>query len=130
MLSKNDSTNQHIQPREKWRLIICPAALNERGIGFLEMRHDDHAKPEEQAIAAAARRHFRGALFLNGSFDAVAAAEAVASGRADAIVFGRPFIANPDLVERFRAEAELTPVDFSKLYTPGPAGYTDYPTMS
>jgi N-ethylmaleimide reductase len=105
------------------------AALDARGIGFLEMRHDDHAKPEEQAIAAAARRHFRGALFLNGGFDAVAAAEAIASGRADAIVFGRPFIANPDLVERLAANAPLAEVDYAKLYSPGAAGYTDYPAL-
>jgi N-ethylmaleimide reductase len=102
--------------------------LDARGIGFLEIRHGDQSLPEEQAVGAAARRNFRGPLFLNGGFDAVSAAEAIASGRGDVVVFGRPFIANPDLVERLRTNAPLAEVDFSTLYTPGPKGYTDYPT--
>ncbi len=101
--------------------------LDARGIGFLEIRHGDQSLPEEQAVGAAARRNFRGPLFLNGGFDAVSGAEAIASGRCDAIVFGRPFISNPDLVERLRTNAPLAEVDFSTLYTPGPKGYTDYP---
>ena len=103
--------------------------LDARGIGFLEIRHGDHSLPDEQAVGAAARRHFRGTLLLNGGFDAVSAAEAVAAGRGDVIVFGRPFISNPDLVERLRANAPLADVDFSTLYTPGPEGYTDYPPL-
>jgi tRNA (cytidine/uridine-2'-O-)-methyltransferase len=51
----------------------------------------------------------------------------VAYSPGDVIVFGRPFISNPDLVERLRANAPLAEVDFSTLYTPGPKGYTDYP---
>ncbi len=105
------------------------AELDARGIGFLEIRHGDHALPEEQAVGAAARRHFRGTLALNGGFDAVSAAEAIASGRGDVIVFGKPFIANPDLVERLRTNAPLAEVDFATLYTPGPKGYTDYPAL-
>ena len=104
--------------------------LDARGIGFLEIRHNDHSLPDEQAVGAAARRNFRGPLFLNGGFDAVSAAEAIASGRGDVIVFGRPFISNPDLVERLGANAPLAEVDFSTLYTPGPKGYTDYPTLA
>ena len=103
--------------------------LDARGIGFLEIRHGDQSLPEEQAVGAAARRNFRGPLFLNGGFDAVSAAEAIASGRGDVIVFGKPFISNPDLVERLRTNAPLAEVDFSTLYTPGPKGYTDYPAL-
>jgi N-ethylmaleimide reductase len=103
--------------------------LDARGIGFLEIRHGDQSLPEEQAVGAAARRHFRGPLFLNGGFDAVSAAEAIASGRGDVIVFGKPFISNPDLVERLRTNAPLAEVDFSTLYSPGPKGYTDYPAL-
>ena len=55
---------------------------------------------------------------------------ALASGAVDAVVFGKAFLANPDLVERFRAQAALNPVDFTGLYTPGPAGYTDYPSLA
>jgi N-ethylmaleimide reductase len=104
--------------------------LDGRSIAFLELRHDDQAKLEEQAIAAAARRHFRGPIFRNGGFDAVSAAEALASGSAEAIVFGKAYIANPDLVERLKTHAPLNAVDFTTLYSPGPKGYTDYPVLA
>ena len=104
--------------------------LDARGIAFLEIRHGDQSLPEEQAVGAAARRNFRGPLFLNGGFDAVSAAEALASGRGDAIVFGRAFIANPDLVARLHDKAPLAEFDGTTLYSPGPKGYTDYPALA
>lgn len=51
---------------------------------------------------------------------------AVAEGRADAIVYGTPFIANPDLVERFRLEAPISEPERETFYTPGREDYTDY----
>ena len=51
------------------------------------------------------------------------------SGLADGISFGRKFISNPDLVERFRTGAELAPDNFKTWYTPGPEGYSDYPAL-
>ena len=51
------------------------------------------------------------------------------SGLADGISFGRKFISNPDLVERFRTGAELAPDNFKTWYTPGPEGYIDYPAL-
>ena len=55
----------------------------------------------------------------------------VASGRCEAIAFGRPYISNPDLAERIRVGAEWAPnVNVpASWYLPGPAGYIDYPTM-
>lgn len=103
--------------------------LGRRGIAFLEMRHADYRDPAEQQLAAIARREFPGALFLNGGFDGALAREVLADGRADAVVFGKAYVSNPDLVERLRTDAPLNAVDFSRLYTPGPAGYTDYPAL-
>jgi N-ethylmaleimide reductase len=54
---------------------------------------------------------------------------AVTEGRADAVAFGRPFIANPDLVERLRADAPLAEVQRATLYGGGAEGYTDYPVL-
>jgi 2,4-dienoyl-CoA reductase-like NADH-dependent reductase (Old Yellow Enzyme family) len=51
----------------------------------------------------------------------------VAAGRSDAVVFGKAFISNPDLVARLQQGAPLAAVDFERLYTPGAEGYTDYP---
>ena len=56
-------------------------------------------------------------------------ADALASGAADAIAYGRPFLANPDLVERFRPNERLNAPDFKTFYTDGEQGYTDYPAL-
>jgi N-ethylmaleimide reductase len=104
-------------------------ALSARGIGFLELRHEDHALPAELALAKIARQHFQGVLMLNGGFDQASGEAALQSGLADAIVYGKAFIANPDLVARFASGAALNAVDFSTLYTPGATGYTDYPSL-
>ncbi len=101
--------------------------LQVRGIASLELRHGDHAGPGEQALAEIARKHFHGILMANGGYDFASAQTAIQSGRLDAVVFGKPFISNANLVERFRSGGALNPVDFASLYTPGPAGYTDYP---
>jgi N-ethylmaleimide reductase len=103
--------------------------LSRRQIAFLELRHNDHRLPAEQRIAQVARAQFQGALFANGSFDQLSAEAAIASQQLDAVVFGRAFIANPDLVERFQQHAPLNEMDASTLYTPGAKGYTDYPAM-
>ena len=105
-------------------------ALDARGIALFELRHDDFRRPAEQRLAAIAREHFRGALLVNGGYDGDSAAQAVAAGAADAVVFGKAFISNPDLPERLRTGAALAPVDFDTLYTPGPKGYTDYPSLA
>ena len=104
--------------------------LSQRRIAFLEIRHENQALPEEQAVAAAARAAFKGTLMLNGGFDRESGEAAVASGRADAIVYGKAFIANPDLVERFARKAPLNEVNFNRLYGGGADGYNDYPTLA
>ncbi len=103
--------------------------LDARRIAFLELRHDHFARPEEQALARIARANFRGVLVSNGGYDQASAGAAVAGGATDAVAFGKAYVANADLVERFRRDAPLNPVDFTRLYTPGPAGYTDYPLL-
>jgi N-ethylmaleimide reductase len=74
--------------------------LSRRTIAFLEIRHENHALPEEQAILHIARRHFQGVLMSNGSYTRESGEKTVTEGAADAIVYGRPYIANPDLVKR------------------------------
>ena len=74
--------------------------LSRPTISFLKIRHESHALPEERAILAVARRHFQGVLMSNGSYTRESGESTVACGAADAIVYGRPYIANPDLVDR------------------------------
>jgi N-ethylmaleimide reductase len=105
-------------------------ALSERNIAFFELRHADFRAPDEQQLAAIARRHFRGPLFVNGGYDYTGATGALERGDADAIVFGGAFIANPDLVERFRRKQALNATEPTTVYVPGAEGYTDYPSLT
>ena len=68
---------------------------------------------------------------VNNGYDRQMAIDAVATGRADLVSFGRPFIANPDLVARLRAEVALNSLmGQSTFYGGGAHGYTDYPTLA
>jgi 2,4-dienoyl-CoA reductase-like NADH-dependent reductase (Old Yellow Enzyme family) len=80
-------------------------------------------------IGLAVRRLFTGALIINDGLTREAAEHAIARGEADAASFGRPYIANPDLVERFRAGAPLAAVDADTIYSADHTGYTDYPAL-
>jgi len=77
----------------------------------------------------ALRSKFNGAWMVNNGYQRQTAVEAVASGAADLVAFGRPFISNPDLVRRLREDAPLNALDASTLYGGGARGYTDYPTL-
>ncbi len=75
------------------------------------------------------RRDFRGVLILSGGYDAERAERDLAEGKCDLVAVGRPFLTNPDLVERWKTGAPLNEPDMSGFYTPGPKGYTDYPFL-
>ena len=70
-----------------------------------------------------------GVLIAAGNYKPDTAEATVASGQADAIAFGRLFISNPDLPERIRQGAALTPYNRSTFYGGEETGYTDYPTL-
>ncbi|WP_312252107.1 alkene reductase [Stenotrophomonas sp.] len=78
---------------------------------------------------AALRARFRGPWIANNGYDVDSAEQAVASGYADMVAFGRAFIANPDLVARLRSGAALAELDPATLYGGGEHGYTDYPAL-
>jgi N-ethylmaleimide reductase len=82
------------------------------------------------AFKATLRSAFKGLFILAGGFDAASAESALVEKRADLIAFGRPFLANPDLVARMRAGAPLNEPDMATFYVPGPKGYTDYPALT
>ncbi len=76
------------------------------------------------------RAKYRGTLMVAGGFDRNTAEEWLEKGRADLIAFGRKFIANPDLPERFRGGKPLNPDDPATYYGGGAKGYTDYPSLA
>jgi N-ethylmaleimide reductase len=86
----------------------------------------DHGQPYD---FAALRKRFRGAYIANNGYDKALAEQTLAADHADLIAFGKPFIANPDLVERLRTDAPLNEVVRETLYGGGPEGYTDYPAL-
>ena len=105
--------------------------LNARGLVYIHLV--DHsamgAPPVPDSIKAMFRSVFKGALILSGGYDAARAESDLAAGKCDLIGVGRPFLANPDLVARWKAGAAVNAPDFATFYTPGPKGYTDYPTL-
>jgi N-ethylmaleimide reductase len=117
-----------------------PQALFEHAVGvlaplrlaFVEVVEGQTAGARDFAPFdyAALRARFDGAWMVNNGYQRQMALDAVASGTADLVSFGRPFIGNPDLVRRLRENAPLTAPDTSTFYGGGARGYTDYPTLA
>ena len=106
--------------------------LNRFNLAYLHMVEGQTGGPRElkegESIEAL-RKRFDGVYIANNNYTREMAIEAVESGKADMVAFGRPFIANPDLVERLAKDAPLNEVDRDTLYGGGEAGYTDYPFL-
>lgn len=115
--------------------VYVPAAqfLSDAGVAFLELREQGpegtFGRSDQPRISPAIRKVFKGPLVLNQDYNLAGAQAEIASGNADAIAFGRPFIANPDLVQRLRAGAPLNTPDARTFYTQGAEGYLDYPLL-
>ncbi|WP_374348666.1 alkene reductase [Chitinimonas sp.] len=106
-------------------------ALGQRGIAYLHIAEPDWAGGQalDDDYRRALRKAFGGSLVFCGGYDADKAERLISSGIADAVAFGRPFIANPDLVERYRRGAALNQADPSTFYGGSDHGYTDYPSL-
>tara|TARA_B100000378_G_scaffold208953_1_gene171983 strand:- start:464 stop:1546 length:1083 start_codon:yes stop_codon:yes gene_type:complete len=112
---------------------VAAQALDALGIAFLELREltptGTYGSSDVPRQSPLIRQHFKGPLILNSDYTKESAQAALDSGVADGIAFGRPFIANPDLVERLRTDAPLNDWDPKTFYTQGAEGYTDYPAL-
>lgn len=86
--------------------------------------------PSGERVTPHLRRLFKGSFIVNGGYDRAAAIRSIVEGEADLVAFGTPFLANPDLVERYRVGAALNPPAMETFYTAGPRGYTDYPALA
>ena len=82
-----------------------------------------------ERVSPAMRKHYSGVIALNSDYNGESGQARLDEGVVDAIAFGRPFLANPDLVARISAHAELNEPDGKTFYTQGAEGYTDYPTL-
>ncbi|WP_130471587.1 alkene reductase [Candidatus Magnetaquicoccus inordinatus] len=104
--------------------------LNDYPLAYLHVMRRDMFQQQTGDIMTPIRTHYRGVLIGNMGYSAEEAAEAIAQGALDAVAFGVPFLANPDLPARFRAGAALNQADPATFYSSGATGYTDYPTLS
>ncbi|KAH9078837.1 hypothetical protein Ae201684P_019907 [Aphanomyces euteiches] len=98
-------------------------------LAFVHILRYDILKIQEADIEPVFRKHFHNTLISNVEYSKDEANAAIEAGKLDAVAFGVPFIANPDLVERFVQNAPLNPADPSTFYTSGAKGYTDYPFL-
>ncbi|HYF59702.1 MAG TPA: alkene reductase [Burkholderiaceae bacterium] len=106
-------------------------ALDARGLAYLHFIEGNtgverHARGFDFGWA---RRAFRGTYVANNRYGRDEAIESIASGAADAVAFGVPFISNPDLPRRLELGVPLAPANTKTFYSQGPAGYVDYPAL-
>jgi N-ethylmaleimide reductase len=103
--------------------------LSELGLQYLHIvDHSAMGAPEvPAAIKQLLRERFARTYILSGNYDGPRAEADLEAGRGDLVAYGRPFISNPDLVNKLQTGAALTPPDPATFYTPGAEGYTDYP---
>ncbi|MCJ8191201.1 alkene reductase [Sphingomicrobium aestuariivivum] len=107
--------------------------LEEIGVPWIEMREPGQESSFVEAahprVSPAMREVYSGRIGLNSDLDRSSGQALLDDGIADFCAYGRPFIANPDLVRRFREGAPLNQPDAKTFYTRGPEGYIDYPTL-
>lgn len=108
--------------------------LNDYGLAYIHLIEPFTDVTDIADAIPEVAKHFRkiysGTIIINRAFTKETANQVLNAGDADLVSFGVPFLANPDLVERFRANAALNQPDQSTFYTPGEKGYTDYPTLT
>ena len=131
-LSPNDDPQGCGDSNSEALFVAAVTALDAFKLAFLEMRAsrpDSSFRPATRDLVPQIRKAYKGALIINSDYTLKDATDALSSGRADAIAFGRTFLANPDLPARLRANAPLNPANVETYYTQGAEGYTDYPAL-
>lgn len=106
------------------------ALLALQPLAYLHVTYGGGSPEDCARIAPMIRAAFSGALIVNAGYTAESGAAVIAANEAEAVAYGVPYVSNPDLVERFKAGAELNATDFTTLYVGGEKGYTDYGTMA
>jgi 2,4-dienoyl-CoA reductase-like NADH-dependent reductase (Old Yellow Enzyme family) len=130
-----DRVGMHLSPRSDMHdmsdahraetFTYVAAELGKRGIAFICARE----KEADDSLAPQLKKAFGGVYITNERFTKDSANAALARGDADAVAFGVPFIANPDLPARFAADAPLNEPHPETFYAEGPQGYVDYPSL-
>ncbi len=113
---------------------VTVSRLNSYGLGYLHVvetaQNSKGSSEEDLALSAHLRTLWNGLYVVNGGYDGLRGEEVVRTGHADAVAFGRAFLANPDLPKRLQLGAALNEPDQATFYGGGAAGYTSYPALS
>jgi N-ethylmaleimide reductase len=104
--------------------------LNEFHLAYLHVMRADFLQQQNADVMTPVREHYNGIIIANMGYDAEEANSGIEQEKFDAVAFGVPFLANPDLPGRFQVNAELNEADPDTFYSPGPRGYTDYPSLN
>ena len=119
-------------PEVETQYLALAKALSSLGLLYIHLV--DHssmgAPPVPADFKLKLRAEFDGLFILSGGFDHASAEQALQDNRGDLVAFGRPFLANPDLVARMRKDAPLNAPDATTFYVPGAKGCTDYPALA
>jgi N-ethylmaleimide reductase len=104
--------------------------LNDYNLAYLHVMRADFMGEQQGDIMTPIRSIYKGAIVGNMGYSAEEAEAAISGGKLDAVAFGVPFLANPDLPDRFAKNAPLNPPDPTTFYSAGAEGYTDYPYLA
>lgn len=104
--------------------------LNDFDLAYLHLMRSDFFQRQSGDVVTPVRKNYQGTLIGNMGYSGDEANAAIAEGKLDAVAFGTGFLANPDLPARLKAHAPLNQPNPATFYTPGSAGYTDYPVLS
>lgn len=104
--------------------------LNDFNLAYLHVMRSDFFQQQSGDVMTPIRAAYKGVMIGNMGYTAAEAEQAIADGKLDAVAFGTGFLANPDLPARIKAGAELNQPNPATFYSPGPAGYTDYPSLA
>lgn len=128
-LSPINSFNSMIDSDPIALTIWLAKRLSDCNLAYAHVMRADFLGEQQGDVLTPFREHYSGKLIVNMGYDKEEGNKVISEGKADAVAYGVPFLANPDLPARFKAGAALNEPDPSTFYSGGAEGYTDYPSM-
>ncbi|MEJ2795095.1 alkene reductase [Iodobacter sp. LRB] len=130
-LSPNFVAHDIVDDESEAMTMYLAEEFNRAGVAYLHIAEPDWAggQPLSDTFRTDLRKQYQGVIMTCGGYDVQTAEARLATGTADAIAFGRPFIANPDLVARYQQGTALNTPDQATFYGGNEVGYTDYPVL-
>lgn len=129
-LSPENSFNSMSDSNPQMHFEYFAAQLRSRNLAYLHVLEGDMLSGARALDYLALRARFGGTYIANNGYDQSSACAAIDRGAADLVAFGTPFLANPDLVRRYREALPLNSADVATFYQGGDVGYLDYPLHS